>query len=319
MPARVTDVYRDRLDVLGTEGPLTLLSGQLIGAYAVGDWIYHDGRQVCQVLERKTTIGRGAAGETGGHQLIASNVDTLAIVTSCNDDFNPARLERYLAMCSAGGAFPLVVLTKADLSQEVDGFRRRAEHLSPLVSALTLNARDPDDVARLHPWCTAGQTMALVGSSGVGKTTLQNMLTGVEQITQPIREADAKGRHTTAARSLRRTLAGGWLIDTPGMRELRLSQASEGIDAVFADLALLAQQCQFNDCQHASEPGCAVQAAIKNGTLAPDRLRHWQKLQREDAYFNRSAAELRAEKNSWKKRTKNGRAQAKMKNKGWGD
>ena len=318
MPARVTDVHRDRLDVLGTEGPLTLVSGQLTGAYAVGDWVYHDGRQVCQVLDRKTAIGRGAAGETGGHQLIAANVDTLAIVTSCNDDFNPARLERYLAMCSAGGALPLVVLTKADLTPDADGFRRRAEKLSPLVSAVTLNACDAEDVARLYPWCTAGQTMALVGSSGVGKTTLQNALTGTAQLTQSIREADAKGRHTTTARSLRRTLVGGWLIDTPGMRELRLSQAREGIDAVFADLALLAQQCQFNDCQHAGEPGCAVQAAIKDGSLEQARLQRWQKLRREDAYFNRSAAELRAEKSSWKKRSKNARAQSKTKNNSWG-
>ena len=161
--------------------------------------------------------------------------------------------------------------------------------------------------------------MALVGSSGVGKTTLQNALTGTEQLTQSIREADAKGRHITTARSLRRTLVGGWLIDTPGMRELRLSQAREGIDAVFADLALLARQCQFNDCQHTGEPGCAVQAAIQEGSLDQARLQRWQKLQREDAYFNRSAPELRAQKRSWKKRTKNGRAQAKMKNKGWGD
>ena len=112
---------------------------------------------------------------------------------------------------------------------------------------------------------------------------------------------------------------GGWLIDTPGMRELRLSQTREGIDAGFADLAQLAQQCQFNDCQHTGEPGCAVQAAIQEGSLEQARLQRWQKLQREDAYFNRSAAELRAEKRSWKKHTKNGRAQAKMKNKGWGD
>ena len=160
--------------------------------------------------------------------------------------------------------------------------------------------------------------MALVGSSGVGKTTLQNALTGTAQLTQSIREADAKGRHTTTARSLRRTLVGGWLIDTPGMRELRLSQAREGIDAVFADLALLAQQCQFNDCQHAGEPGCAVQAAIKDGSLQKDRLQRWQKLRREDAYFNRSAAELRAEKSSWKKRSKNARAQSKTKNNSWG-
>ena len=279
MPARVTDVHRNRLDALGPDGPQTLVPGQLI----------------------------------------AANVDTLAIVTSCNDDFNPARLERYLAMCSAGGALPLVVLTKADLTPDADGFRRRAEHLSPLVSAVTLNACDTDDVARLHPWCTAKQTMALVGSSGVGKTTLKNALTGTAQLTQSIREADAKGRHTTTACSRRRTLAVGWLIDTPGMQELRLSQAREGIDAVFADLAQLAQQCQFNDCQHTGEPGCAVQAAIQEGSLDQARLQRWQKLQREDAYFNRSAAELRAQKRSWKKRTKNGRAQAKMKNKGCGD
>ena len=160
--------------------------------------------------------------------------------------------------------------------------------------------------------------MTLVGSSGVGKTTLQNALTGTAQLTQSIREADAKGRHTTTARSLRRTLVGGWLIDTPGMRELRLSQAREGIDAVFADLALLAKQCQFNDCQHAGEPGCAVQAAIKDGSLHEDRLQRWQKLRREDAYSNRSAAQLRAEKSSWKKRTKNARAQSKTKNNSWG-
>lgn len=209
MPARVTDGHRDRLGVLGTEGPVTLVSGQLTGACALGDWVYHDGRQVCQVLERKTAIGRGAAGETSSHQLITANVDTLEIVTSCNDDFNPARLKRYLAMCSARGALPLVVLTKANLTPDAEWFRRHAEKLSPLVTAITLNACDAEDVAGLHRWYTAEQSMALVGSSGVGKTMLQNTLTGVEQITQPIREADARGRHTTTARSLRRTLVGG--------------------------------------------------------------------------------------------------------------
>ena len=315
MPARVTDVHRNQLDVFGAEGQLTLKPSQNTATYAVGDWVYHDGQCVHQVLDRKTSIGRGAAGESGGHQLIAANVDTLAIVTSCNDDFNPARLERYLAMCRAGGALPLVVLTKADLSPDAVGFRQRAEKLFPFVRALTLNACDATDVTALYPWCDAGQTMALVGSSGVGKTTLQNALTGIEQMTQTIREADAKGRHTTTARSLRRTLVGGWLIDTPGMRELRLSRASEGIDAVFADLVTLAQQCQFKDCQHASEPCCAVQAAIKNGALAPDRLQRWQKLQHENAYFNRSPAELRTEKRSSKKRLKNRSVQAQTKNK----
>ena len=315
VPARVTDVHRDHLDVLGVKGPLKLAPDQNAGFYAVGDWLYHDGQRVHQVLDRKTSIGRGAAGESGGYQLIAANLDTLAIVTSCNDDFNPARLERYLAMCSAGGALPLVVLTKADLSPDSDVFRRRVEKLFPLVRAVTLNACDVADVTRLHPWCNTGQTMALVGSSGVGKTTLQNALTGIEQMTQTIREADSKGRHTTTSRSLRRTLVGGWLIDTPGMRELRLSRASEGIDAVFSDLVTLAQKCQFKDCQHASEPGCAVKAAISDDALSPDRLQRWQKLQNENAYFNRSADELRAEKRSLKKLSKNERMQTKTKNK----
>ena len=296
IPARVIAVHRDRLDGLGAEGKIVLATDQQTRDFAVGDWVYHDGQRVTQRLDRRTKIGRGAASEDGDYQLIAANVDTLAIVTSCNDDFNPARLERYLAMCSAGGAQPLVVLTKADLSPDADEFLRRAESVSPLVTAITLNACDPEDIQRLNPWCNAAQTMALVGSSGVGKTTLQNALTGVEHLTQTIREADAKGRHTTTARSLQRTLAGGWLIDTPGMRALRLSGASQGIEAVFADLVELAQQCQFRDCQHASEPSCAVQAAIATGSLTAQRLSRWQKLQREDAQFNRRPAELREEK-----------------------
>ena len=149
-------------------------------------------------------------------------------------------------------------------------------------------------MARLAPWCRDGQTLALVGSSGVGKTTIQNALTGTEEATRTIREDDAKGRHTTTARHLRQTRFGGWLIDTPGMRELGLAEAAEGIATVFADVEALAGACRFSDCAHETEPGCAVRAAIEDGTLAAERLAQWRKLQREDQIASQSVAEARA-------------------------
>ena len=159
---------------------------------------------------------------------------------------------------------------------------------------MALDATDALDVKLLHTWCRAGDTLALVGSSGVGKTTLRNALTGESAATHDIRDDDAKGRHTTTARSLSRTLPGGWLIDTPGMRALRLTDVSNGIDAVFADIEDLAVSCRFKDCAHESEPGCAVTAAIDSGDLDPDRLRRWRKLKAEDLYNSETVAEARA-------------------------
>ncbi|MBM1222137.1 ribosome small subunit-dependent GTPase A [Ponticoccus sp. SC2-23] len=293
-PARVIEVSRDHLTVLTPEGQITLVTPDETGLYAVGDWVLHDGSRVITRLDRMTEIVRKAAGPQAGRQLIAANVDTLAVVTSCNADFNEARLERYLAMTAQAGCLPLIVLTKADLSDDADELVKRAARLSPLVTAIAINAKDPEDANRLAPWCSKGQTLALVGSSGVGKTTLQNHLTGLSELTQDIREDDAKGRHTTTARALRPTLAGGWLIDTPGIRELALTDASDGIDAVFAEITDLAGQCRFNDCAHESEPGCAIKAAIEAGDLDPDRLERWRKLQREDRFNSESVAEARA-------------------------
>ena len=284
-------MHRDRLSALSPEGPLALLPAMATGNYAVGDFVLHDGTRALQRLAPGTEIARKAAGTGTGRQLIAANVDTLGIVTSCNADFNESRLERYLALVEAAGCLPLVVLTKADLVDDPRAWARRAERLSPLVTALTVDARDADAAARLAAWAGPGQTLALTGSSGTGKTTLLNTLTGAAEATQGIREDDAKGRHTTTQRALRRATAGGWIVDTPGMRELALAEAAEGIDTVFADLAELEAGCRFSDCRHETEPGCAVRAALADGTIDAERLARWEKLRREDRRNSETLAE----------------------------
>jgi len=313
IPARVFDVQRRDLSALSADGPLTLITPDSTGLYAVGDWVLTDQGRVTRRFARSTEIGRLAAGSTTERQLIAANVDTLAIVTSCNGDFNEARLERYLAMALSAGCLPLIVLTKADEAEDPDAYVRLAARLSPQVIAFALDARADDAVDQLGAWCGPGQTLALVGSSGVGKTTLQNRLTGIIAATQDIREDDAKGRHTTTARALRPTLAGGWLIDTPGMRELRLSEAQDGIAAVFADVTDLIGTCRFSDCAHETEPGCAVQAAIAAGELNPDRLERWRKLARENQHHHDTVAEARARNRSFAKLGKQGAARARFK------
>jgi len=312
-PARVSEVSRAGLTVLTATGPASVITPDSTGLYAVGDWVMVQGPRVTARLDRLTEIGRRAAGPVAARQLIAANVDTLAIVTSCNADFNVARLERYLAMASSAGCLPLIVLTKADEAADPASYVNTAARLSSLVTAFALNGRDGTDVARLNAWCGPGQTLALVGSSGVGKTTLQNHLTGVIAATQGIREDDAKGRHTNTARALRPTLAGGWLIDTPGIRELQLSDAADGIEAVFSDVTDLLGTCRFSDCKHESEPGCAVQAAIAAGTLDPDRLRRWQKLSREESHSSETVAQARARARQMNKLYKSGKRTARMK------
>ena len=312
-PARIAEVMRDHVLALTTGGPVPLITPDSTGLYVVGDWVLQDGIRVLRRLDRQTEIARRAAGPAAARQLIAANVDTLAIVTSCNADFNVARIERYLAMATQAGCLPLVILTKADQSDDPGSYGKTAARLSPLLTALTLDARLPEEAARLAPWCGPGQTLALVGSSGVGKTTLQNHLTGITALTQDIREDDAKGRHTTTARALRPTLAGGWLIDTPGMRELALSDASEGIHAVFSDVTDLIDQCRFSDCAHESEPGCAVQQAIAEGALDAGRLDRWRKLMREDQFNTESVAEARARFRKLGKMHKSGKVRGKSK------
>ncbi len=296
-PARVAAVHRDRLSALTEAGPqmLSLPPDMSAGTIAVGDWVLSDPEinRVVRLLDRKSRIARRAAGEASLEQLIVANVDTVFLVTSCNAEFNEARLERFLSLAHSGGIPPVIVLTKADTCDDPDTYLDRVRSIAPLVPTLVLNAKDPTAVDALRAWSFKGRTVAFLGTSGVGKSTLVKALTGLDLAIGDIREADAKGRHTTTARELHPLPGGGWLIDTPGMRELRLSETAEGIDTAFADIADLALTCRFNNCNHGNEPGCAVRAAISAGTLDPARLTRWRKLKDEDRTNSASMAVLR--------------------------
>ena len=297
-PARVLSVHRGRIEVAHENGHENVaLSGKSATfGITVGDWVLVDreGPVVRRRLDRSSLFQRKAAGTAGEVQLIAANVDNLFVVSSANRDFNIARLERYLAIAHDAGAFPVIVITKADTVDSVDDFVAAAAALSPGMLVEALDARDPQDVEVLRPWCESGQTVALLGSSGVGKSTLINTLAGTHQETEAVRQDDQRGRHTTTGRSMHRLPQGGWLIDTPGMRELQLFDVADALDEVFSDVAGFATKCRFADCAHESEPGCAVRAAIDAGELDADRLRRFRKLQSEDRRNTETLAERRS-------------------------
>ncbi len=312
VPARVMAVHRGGLGVAGpgVDGlipPSIVVADGEEAVPTVGDWLLIDPEtfRPRRLLQRKSLFKRRAAGTGRKLQLIAANVDTLFIVSSCNQDFNAARLERYLALAREADVTPIVLLTKADLTDMPEDFARAAVKLLPGLLVEVLDARDPDSVACLVPWCAHGQTVALVGSSGVGKSTLVNTLTNTDRIaTQSIREDDDKGRHTTSARMLHRLPAGGWLLDTPGMRELQLTDVKTGLEDVFADIVALARTCRFADCRHEAEPGCAVLAAVDDGTLDAGRLKRWRKLATEESRNTETLAERRARDRAFGKMVK---------------
>ncbi|MFC0278724.1 ribosome small subunit-dependent GTPase A [Falsigemmobacter intermedius] len=288
-PVRISNVHRARMSAQSPAETLRLMLPHHISTadYAVGDWVLIEPETTLLVrrLERNSLLQRRTEGGRVP-QLIAANVDTLFIATSCNEDLNPARLERYLAMANEAGTHPVIVLTKADKVEDPAFWRDQVTGLQRGLEVVTLDATSESARAVLAPWCGAGQTVALVGSSGVGKSSLLNTLTGKTgeeaQLTGGIREADAKGRHTTTSRSLHAITGGGTVIDTPGIRTLHVSDLSVGLDVLFTEITELAPDCRFRDCTHAHEPGCAVQAAVKAGTLDPARLERWRKLSEEN-------------------------------------
>lgn len=290
MPVRVMTVHRGEVVVAG-EGLERQISSRLPSSAGeedrptVGDWLLIDRTTLdpVRLLDRASLFKRRAPGGDHRLQLVAANVDTLFIVASCNQDFNVPRLERYLVLAREVGVQPVVVLTKIDLTDTPGQFAATARTLQPGLQVELVNARDPHSVARLAMLCGPGQTVALLGSSGVGKSTLVNTLRGVNTIaTQAVRENDGKGRHTTTSRQLHRLNGGGWLMDTPGMREFQITDAATGLAEVFDDVVALTLECRFTNCSHTAEPGCAIQAAMLEGTLTADRLERWRKLTAED-------------------------------------
>jgi ribosome biogenesis GTPase len=293
VPARVASEGRGVYRLLGCRAPRGELKGRLRAELApgerpaVGDWVMvRDGDDLAlihAVFDRRTALVRRAAGTEAEPQVVAANVDLFFIVTAATRDFNPRRIERYVAAVLDSGADPVIVLNKIDVGDAVDSMVSEASTIAPGVPVICTSAVTAEGMQELRAHLAPGRTVALVGSSGVGKSSIVNRLLG--DAAQAIRSTrhDEKGRHTTTRRDLIEIPGGGLLIDTPGMREFGLLDDAGGVDTLFADIAALAAQCRFADCSHQSEPGCAVRAAVDGGELDPDRLQSYRKLQREAA------------------------------------
>jgi ribosome biogenesis GTPase / thiamine phosphate phosphatase len=296
IPARVAAAHRGRLDLATGAEPLSgSPSGRLTHAAetaadlpAVGDWVAADPASgvVHAVLPRHGGIARAAGDGRAEPQVLAANVDVVLVVGSLNRDFNLRRIERFLALAADAQADAVVVLSKADLSPDpaATALDTRAA-LGGTVPVLTISVVDGTGLDALGAWLAPGRTAVLLGSSGVGKTTLLNHLTGGARPTLPVRAGDDRGRHATTRRELVPLAGGALVIDTPGLRLPRLWEQAAGVRTVFADIDTLAARCRFSDCTHRGEPGCAVAAAIADGRLDPDRLAGMEKLAREEAWL----------------------------------
>ncbi len=274
---------------------------------AVGDWVAIDARvdgaSVHAVLPRRTSVLRHAAGLRTVAQVVAANVDIVFVVASLNQDLNLRRLERYVALAWESGAEPVVVLSKADLSDDTEATLAEVEAVAVGVAVIIVSVIDGRGMDELRTRIRPGTTVAFVGSSGVGKSTLVNTLAGVElAAVQAIRESDGRGRHTTSRRQLHLMPDGGLILDTPGIRELGLWDAEGGLERSFADIDALASSCRFSNCGHAGEPGCAIASAIADGDLDASRFEGWKKLEREARHLERRVDALaRAEeRRRWK-------------------
>jgi ribosome biogenesis GTPase / thiamine phosphate phosphatase len=287
VPARVIVEHRSDYVVYGNDGEIRAeLSGRLRHGGelpAVGDWVaLRPPATIAAVLPRRTVFSRKEPWAAAKEQVLAANADVVWVTTALTErDFKLRRLERYLATAWESGAQPALVLTKRDLCDDVEGAVLEAESIAFGVPVHAVSAVTGEGIEELRPYLRDDRTVALLGSSGVGKSTLVNRLAGREVLaTQEIR-ADGRGRHTTTHRELVPLPGGGLVLDTPGLRELQLWEVGEGLEATFEDVAALAAECRFSDCGHTNEPGCAVRAALADGRLARERLESWRKLERE--------------------------------------
>ena len=282
-------------------GAATVSDYPAVGDFVMADWNEAGGNAVIQnVLHRKSCFTRKAAGDARQEQIMAANIDTVFLCMSLNNDFNLRRLERYLSVAWDSGAVPVIVLTKADLCIDLEQKQAEVSSIAIGVDVLVTTASEKDGYRQILPYIADGKTVAFIGSSGVGKSTLINCLLGEQRLDTNGLRNDDKGRHTTTHRELILLPNGGMVVDTPGMRELGMWDSKSGIDHTFGEIEALEAKCKFKDCSHHNEPGCAIRQALEDGTLSKERWLSYQKLKTENEYAMDSQSYLAGKEKRFK-------------------